>query len=62
MYGIAEDLARERVQARLAEAEKERKLAPARQLRRAARMQRRADRAQHRADRAFARANAQLLA
>ncbi|HUR76132.1 MAG TPA: hypothetical protein VMZ00_17740 [Sporichthya sp.] len=51
-----EDLAREHMRVRLCEAEHERLLASARQVRRAARLQRRAVRAQQRAELASARA------
>ena len=51
----SEDLAREHMRVRLCEAEHERLLASARQMRRAARLQRRAARAQRRAELASAR-------
>jgi hypothetical protein len=50
-----EDLAREHMRVRLCEAEHQRLLASARQVRRAARLQRRAVRAQQRAELASAR-------
>lgn len=58
MYLVNEDLARERVRARLAEAEHERMLSSARRIRRAARLVKRAERAQRRAALALARVNA----
>ncbi len=57
MYLVNEDLAREHMRARLSEAETERTLSFARQVRRAARLQKRADRAQRRAALAIARVN-----
>ncbi|MBA3745582.1 hypothetical protein [Sporichthya sp.] len=51
----SEDLAREHMRVRLCEAEHQRLLASARQMRRAARLQRRAVRAQRRAELASAR-------
>lgn len=54
---VNEDLARERMRARLSEAENERKLGFARQVRRTARLQKRADRARHRLALAIARVN-----
>lgn len=57
MYPVNEDLAREHMRARLSEAEHERRLGFARQVRRTARLQKRAERAKRRLALAIARVN-----